>query len=147
MGLIRRHQNAEDNRDCASRNGVEGSGTFSPSKIGRARMRANRPQGCGRSEGGRSYGKFVRGCRVTVLIRILSEGRSVPCSVGARIITSALLMPSMTRPKTVYFWSNAGCFFRVMNHWQLAVLISLVRAAPTVPRSFGISLNSAGTFG
>src|SRR5438046_9958545 len=85
-----------------------------------------------------SYGKLVRGCKVTLLIKTLSEGLSVPCSVGACMITSALLMPSITRPKTVYFLSNAGCFFSVMNHWQFAVLILFVRAAPSVPRAYGM---------
>src|SRR5258707_35573 len=114
-------------------------------------MPAYRPQDAGTPSGAPlalyDVGKFVRGCRVTRLITTLFEGRGLPCSVGAPMMTSAFLIPSMTRPKTVYFLSNAGCFFSVMNHWQLAPLMSLVRAAPSVPRSYGMSLNSAGTFG
>lgn len=65
---------------------------------------------------GYEAGKFDLGCRVTLLITTLSEGLGVPSAVGACMIISALLMPSITRPKTVYFLSKAGCFFSVMNH-------------------------------
>src|SRR2546430_614863 len=80
-------------------------------KVIRAGMRANRPQGCGRS-----YGKFDRGCSVTLLITTLSAGFVLPFWVGAVMITSAFLTPSITFPNTVYFLSKAGCFFSVMNH-------------------------------
>src|SRR5213595_875867 len=61
-------------------------------------------------------GKFARGWRVTFLMMTLSAGLGVPGAVGAPMIISAFLIPSITRPKTVYFLSKAGCFFRVMNH-------------------------------
>src|SRR5918992_537917 len=112
----------------------------------RAGMRANRPQDAGAPYGARparrmralhSYGdgvagEFTRGCKVTLVITILSDGRGVPSTVGALMMTSAFLIPSTTFPKTVYCLSNAGCFFSVMNHWQFAPLTSLVRAAPSV---------------
>ena len=77
-------------------------------------MRANRPQDAGAPT--RAYGKFERGCSVILLITTLSDGRSVPCCVGAVIMISAFLMPSITRPNTVYFLSNAAWRFRVINH-------------------------------
>ena len=63
----------------------------------------------------RSYwGKFARGCKVTLFTTMLGSGRSVPSFTGAPIIISAVLIPSITRPNTVYFLLKAGWRFSVM---------------------------------
>src|SRR5688572_30742356 len=98
-------------------------------------MRATRRQDAGAPYGDGVAGALTRGCKVTLVITILSDGRGLPSTVGALMMISAFLIPSTTFPNTVYCLSNAGCFFRVMNHWQFAPLMSLVRAAPSVPRS------------
>src|SRR5262249_38572258 len=72
---------------------------------------------------------------------------SVPGSSGTLEIIWTLFNPWITSPKTVYLPFQSGLGRRQMKNWLDALFGSPDRAAPTVPRTYGRVLNSAGTLG
>src|SRR5262249_30289923 len=89
-------------------------------------------------------------CRFSRYARLIT-GRSftfsVFASVGTLEMTWTLFNPWITSPKTVYLPFQSGLGRRQMKNWLEALFGSLARAAPTVPRTKGRVLNSAGTLG